>query len=42
MRGLAAPALDYSDIRGRDGFQTQTDFNRPQFFMDLPTGPFYG
>ena len=25
-----------------DGFQTQTNFNRPQFFMDLPSGPFYG
>src|SRR6201996_5837215 len=25
-----------------DGFQTQTNFNRPQFFLDLPTGPFYG
>ena len=25
-----------------DGFQTQTANNRAQFFLDVPTGPFYG
>jgi non-heme chloroperoxidase len=25
-----------------DGFQTQTNDNRAQFFLDVPTGPFYG
>ena len=25
-----------------DGLQTQTAFNRSQFYLDLPTGPFYG
>ena len=25
-----------------DDFQTQTAFNRAQFYLDVPTGPFYG
>jgi non-heme chloroperoxidase len=25
-----------------DGFQAQTENNRAQFFLDVPTGPFYG
>jgi non-heme chloroperoxidase len=25
-----------------DGFQAQVATNRPQFYLDLPTGPFYG
>jgi non-heme chloroperoxidase len=25
-----------------DGFQAQTAYNRAQFYVDLPTGPFYG
>ena len=25
-----------------DGLQSQTAFNRAQFYLDLPTGPFYG
>src|ERR1700683_5591017 len=25
-----------------DGFQTQTAYNRAQFFLDVPAGPFYG
>ena len=25
-----------------DGFQAQTAYNRAQFYLDLPTGPFFG